>query len=130
MFLPEQNNTIYMGDDMIDSLANTIQCEDNDARIDLQPKVYDPNNNNSQSITFPYGTSIPGDYYRMLTYIAVRKPAQYEVENCEQISLPSKFHWDPYVKGGILSKVESHSNDIDSVMESYEGKYPILAEIS
>ena len=39
----EHNNTIYMGDDMINSVVNPIKCEDNDVRIDLHPKVYDPN---------------------------------------------------------------------------------------
>ena len=36
-----------MWDDMIYSLAKPIQYEDNDARIDLNTKVYDPNNNNA-----------------------------------------------------------------------------------
>ena len=48
MLLIEQNNTIHMGDDIIYSLANPIQCEDNDIRFNLRPKVYDPNNNNTQ----------------------------------------------------------------------------------
>ena len=62
----EHNTTIYMGGDMIDSLANTIQCEDNDVRFNLRPKVYHPNNNNTQLITFPDGTSIPVNYNRVL----------------------------------------------------------------
>ena len=55
---------------MINSLANLIQCEDNYVIIDLCPKLYYPNNNNAQSITFPVGTSIPVDYYGVLPYIA------------------------------------------------------------
>ena len=35
--LLEHNTTIYMGDYMIDSLANPIRCEDNDVRFDLRP---------------------------------------------------------------------------------------------
>ena len=58
----EHNNTIYMGDDMIDPLDKPIHCEDNDVRIDLHPKVNDPNNNNAQSTTLPYGSSISVDY--------------------------------------------------------------------
>ena len=38
MVLLEHNNTIYMVEDMINSLANPIQCEDNDARMSLCPK--------------------------------------------------------------------------------------------
>ena len=37
-----------MGENMIDYLANPIQCEDIDVRIDLHTKVYFPNNNNAQ----------------------------------------------------------------------------------
>ena len=55
---------------MIYSLAKPIQSEDNDVKVDLRPKVYYPNNNNAQSITFPVGTSIPVDYYRVLPYKA------------------------------------------------------------
>ena len=36
--LIEHNNTIYMRYDMINSLANPIQCEYNDARMSLCPK--------------------------------------------------------------------------------------------
>ena len=61
MGLLEHNNTIYMRDDFIDSLANPIQCEDNALRFDLLPKLYYPNNNNSQLITFTDGTSIAVD---------------------------------------------------------------------
>ena len=55
----EHNNTIYLVDNMIDSLTNPIHCDDDDMRFDIVPKVYYPNNNNSHSFTFPYGTSIP-----------------------------------------------------------------------
>ena len=66
MVLIEHNNTIYLGKDMIDSLANPIQYEDNDVRGNLRPKVYDLNNNNSKSITFPDGTSILVEYNGVL----------------------------------------------------------------
>ena len=58
----EYNNTIYMGDKMINSLDNPIQCKYNDVRIDVRPKVYYHNSNNAHSITFPYVTSIPVEY--------------------------------------------------------------------
>ena len=60
--LLEHNNTIYMGYDIINSLASPIKYEDNDVRVDSRPKVNYPNNNNSQSITFPDLTSIPVEY--------------------------------------------------------------------
>ena len=76
MVLLEHNNTIYMGDDMIDSLDNPIQCEDIDVRIDLGPEVYYPNNNNAQSIAFPDVTSILVDYNGVLPCIAIHKPTK------------------------------------------------------
>ena len=53
MILIEHNNTKYMGETMIDSLANPIQCEDNYVRFNLRPKLYYPNNNYAQTFTFP-----------------------------------------------------------------------------
>ena len=55
----------------------------------------------------------------MLPCIAVYKPTKYEVGNCEQISLTSKFDWGPYGKGVSFSKDEAHSNDIESILESF-----------
>ena len=72
-----------MGDNMIDSLANYIQCEDIDVISDLCQKVYESNNNNTQSITFSDENSIPVDNNGVLPWISVRKPTKYEVENYE-----------------------------------------------
>ena len=106
-----------MGDDTIYYLANPIQCEYNDMTIDLRPQLYNPNNNKLQLINLPDGTSTPVEYDGVLPCISVNKPTKYEVENCEKISLTSKFDWDPYGKGGSFSKVESHLNDIEPVLE-------------
>ena len=105
-----------MGDDKNDYLANPIQCEDNDMRVDLGPKLYYPNNNNTQSITFPYGNPIPVEYNGVLPCTEECKTTKYEVENCKQIAVTSKFDWDPYGKGESFSKVEAHYNDIESVL--------------
>ena len=88
---------------MVDSLAYPIHCKNNYVRVDLRPKLYDPNNNNAQSITFPYVNSIPVEYNGVLPCIAVYKSTKYRVENCEGIALTSKFDWGPYGKGGSLS---------------------------
>ena len=130
MVLLELNNTIYMGDYMIYSLYNSIQREDNDLRIDLRPKVYDKNNNNSQLITFPYGTSIPVDYNGVLPRRANRRLTKYEVENCVQIALTWKLDWDFYVKGGSLSNFEAHLNNIELVLEPFEGADTGSADLS
>ena len=44
--------------------------------------------------------------------------------------MTSKFDCDPCGKGGIFSKVKARSNDIESILESFEGTYPISYEIS
>ena len=72
-----------MGENMIYSLANLIQREDNDVGVDLRPKVYYPNKNNAQSITFLDVTSTPVEYDGVLPYITVCKTTRYEVKNCE-----------------------------------------------
>ena len=47
--LLEHNNTIHTGKgDIINSLANPIQCEDNDMKINFFPKVYYPDTDNAQ----------------------------------------------------------------------------------
>ena len=101
---------------MVYSLANPIQCEENYVRVDLHTKIYYPNNNHAQSITFLDLTSIPVEYNGVLSYIAVCIPTKYEVENCEQISLTLKFDCVPYGKEGSFSRVEAHSNDIELVI--------------
>ena len=116
MLFIEHNTTIYMGGDMIDYLANTIQCEDNDVRFYLRLKLYYPNNNNSHSITLPDRTSIPVEYDGVLPCIAVRRLTKYEVEIFEKIALTSKINWDTYGKGESFSEVESQPNDIESGM--------------
>ena len=99
MVLIEYNNTIYLVEDMINSLANPLKFEDNYVIIELRPKVYYPNNNNAQSFTLPYKTSIPVECDGMLPHLAICRPTKYEVENFEKIALTSKFDWDTYGKG-------------------------------
>ena len=105
-----------MGDDMIYSLANPIQFEDNDVKIDLRLNFYYPKKT-EQLIIIQYLTSIPVDYYGVLPCITVCRPTKHEVENYEQIALTSKLDWDPYGKGEILSKAEAHLIHIESVLE-------------
>ena len=80
--LLEHHSTIYMGDNMIHYFSDPIKCEDNDLRINLHPKLYDPNNNNAQSITLPVGTSIPVEYNGVISCISFRIPTKYDVKNC------------------------------------------------
>ena len=34
----EHNTTVYLGDNLVDSLDNPIQSEDNDVLVDIRPK--------------------------------------------------------------------------------------------
>ena len=70
--LLEVNNSIYMAENMNDSLLNPIQAEEEDVRVDLRPKRYYPSEPLAQSITFPDGTVIPVDYDGVLPYIPIR----------------------------------------------------------
>ena len=91
----EHNNTIYLGEDLQDSLANPIQSEENDVRIDIRPKVI-YKDESSQSVTFPDGTIIPIRYDGVLPYIPIRRPTSAEIHSCRRLSMTSRFDWDPH----------------------------------
>jgi len=91
----EHNNTVYLGDNLVDSLANPIQSEDNDVRVDIRPKVI-YNEARSQSVSFPDGTIIPIMYEGVLPYIPIRRPTPGEIHDCRRLPMTSKFDWDPH----------------------------------
>ena len=84
VILLEQNNTIYMGNNMNDSLSNPIQSEEAGVRVDLRPKYYYNNDNQAQTITFPDGTTISIFYDGSLPFIPVRRPTPNEMECCRR----------------------------------------------
>ena len=98
VILIEHNNTIYMGDNMDDSLSNSIQSEEAGDVIGLQPKYYYKDEEHAQTITFPDGTVIPILYDGSLPFIPVRGPTPSEIENCRRLQLISRDDWDPYHK--------------------------------
>ena len=75
----ECNNAIYLGDKMTDSLLNPVQCEENDARIDMRPRLYYPNVDTAQSMTFADGTRLNIPYDGVLPYLPVRRPTKEEI---------------------------------------------------
>ena len=95
VILLENNNTIYMGENMEDSLINPIQCEDNMVHVDTRPAKYYPNEVSCQSLTFADGYQIPIQYDGVLPYIHVRKPTPTELDTCERRSLTSVHDWNP-----------------------------------
>ena len=59
-----------------------------------------------------------------------QKTTNYKVDNFEKIDLNSKLDRYTYGKGGSFSKVESHSNNIELVLESFEGRHHISDKLS
>ena len=72
----ESNNSIYLGDQMQDSLMNPIQAEENGTKIDLRPSRYYPNDWSAQKMTFDDGTVIPIQYDGVLPYLPIRRPTK------------------------------------------------------
>ena len=112
--LLENFHTIYLGENMTDSLINPIQAEDNDVRIDIRPKRFYPNED-CQCIRFPDGTSLPLQYDGVLPYLPVRRPTADELDSCQRLSLTSDNNWNPFEYKGIIS--ELHSQPFEHVIQ-------------
>ena len=96
VILVEHNHTIYVGDNMDDSLSNPIQSEETGVGVDLRPKYYCKDENQAQIITFPDGIIIPILYDCSSTFIPVRRPKPNKIENCKRLQLTSRDEWDLY----------------------------------
>ena len=92
----ENNNTIYMGDDMIDSLVNPIHMEESNVHVDIRPRRYYNNEPMSQQITFHDGFTIPVMYDGVLPYIPIRRPTTIEIEECNRYQLTNTVNWNPH----------------------------------
>ena len=110
--LLENNNTIYLGDQMNDSLINPIQAEEHDVRIDIRPQKYYPNDPLAQTVTFSDGTVLPVLFDGVLPYILVRCPTSHELDNCRRLEISSRYRWDPFLLHGHFSQMTS-DDDVD-----------------
>ena len=127
----EHNNTIYLGGDMDDSLANPIQSEEVGIRIDLRPKKYHTQATEAQTITLVSGEVIPIQYDGVLPFIPIRRPTSEEIEHCQRVQLTSKFDWDPFSTTGTFSKVDSETRiTADHIINQFELSDPISSELS
>ena len=117
---------------MNDCLANPLQSEDNDVRVDLRPAKLYPDAPNAQSVTFPDGTVIPLLYDGVLPYIPIRRPLPEEIDKCKRLVITSKYDWDPYGVGTSFSKVHTNTNinSVPSIISSMESTDPISNELS
>ena len=94
--LLENNNAIYMGDMMVDSLINPIQCEDNNVEIYLRPSKFSREEDEKcQCLIFDDGFTIPIEYKGALPFINVRRPTPQELDECERRELTSIDPWLP-----------------------------------
>jgi hypothetical protein len=115
--LLEHNNTIYLGEDMDDSLGNPIQSEEYGVQVDVRSKKYYPDETSAQNVRFSDGTTIPILYDGVLPYIPVRRPSPDEIERCPRYTLSSKDDWDPFLIEGSFCKViaENGAKNIDQI---------------
>ena len=131
VLLLECNNSIYLGDDMTDSLLNPIQCEEFGVRIDVRPKVYYPSSSSAQTLVFQDGTTLGILYDGVLPYIAVRRPTKEELQFAPRRTLTSRDLWDPFLLGGSFSRLASSATDsnqlyIQSLLEETD---PISSQL-
>ena len=113
VLLLECNNSIYLGDQMEDSLLNPIQCEENDVRIDTRPKLYYPDEPSAQSVDFPDGTRLHILYDGVLPYLPVRRPTKEELHSCRRLEMSSRDCWDPFLINGSFSALAGEPTDTD-----------------
>ena len=111
VLLLENNNAIYMGELMEDSLLNPIQMEEHDVRVDLRPLRYYPSMlETCQCIQFRDGTNIPIQYDGVLPFITVRRPTPIELDTCRRLQLTGSDDWNPTDYNGFFSRMTSDDN--------------------
>ena len=120
-FILENNNAIYLGNQMTDSLINPIQAEDNEVRIDIRPKRFYVNSGeNCQQIVFPDGNKIPIEYDGVLPFIPIRRPTPDEIDTCQRLLLTSNDEWDPYNYTGFAASTVSTNDSINMEFDPLE----------
>ena len=95
-FILRVNNSIYLGDDMEDSLLCPNQCRDIGIEIDTRPKRYCDDITCEKMFCPDIDKSFPIRHHGPLPFIPVRFPTSEEVLNCDIIELTSESEWMPY----------------------------------
>ena len=94
--LLENNNAIYMGNAMNDSLVNPIQCKENNVQVHLRPTKYGKDETQPcQCIIFEDDLKLPIVYKDALPFLDVRRPTPKELDECERIQITSPDPWHP-----------------------------------
>jgi hypothetical protein len=101
---------------MEDSLLQPIQCLSHGVKIDVCPSHYYNDQQDTQTIQIE-DIKIPIEYHGPLPYIHVRRPTNYEFDNCSHYELTSPDEWKPY---DILKGIHSvNTDDINSTQASF-----------
>ena len=95
-FILRVNNSIYLGNQMEDSLLCPNQCRDNGILIDTRPTVYCNFESVARMECPDKGLKVPICHYRPLPFIPVRRLTMEETLMCSYIDITSEAEWDPY----------------------------------
>jgi hypothetical protein len=88
------NQALYFGDQLDEVLLNPNQIRAYGNIVDDVPKIF---GGTSHSITIPdENIVIPLSMKGIISYFPVHTPTQYEIENCQVVTLTSEAEWDPY----------------------------------
>ena len=131
VILLENNNAIYMGDQMEDSLLNPIQAEEIGVRVDTRPTRYYPDDIGCQSMLFPDGTIIPIEYDGVLPYIPVRRPTKEEVHHCRRLTLSAREPWNPFELSGQFCRLNTDLDPVNMIdlVDQLNEYDPIASEL-
>ena len=80
------NQSIYGGNDMINSLLQPIQCLNNRVQVNTNPKLHFKNDSTAQTISFD-NTILPIEFNGPLLFMHVRHPTKMEYDNCSHFEL-------------------------------------------
>ena len=83
----EAKNSIYLFDNMDDSLMNPIQVEEVEVRVDTRPKRYYPDDRSKQLVSFLDGTKTPVLYDGDRPYLPIIITNKDEVHNYRRLKI-------------------------------------------
>lgn len=128
-FLLQINNAIYLGENMEHSLLCPNQCEDNNIRIDIRPKLYYPNSPTASTIfCSEQNLSIPVQHHGPLPFIQVRRPTGEEILTCDIVKLTSDEDWNPYDQNHLSPNINQivHEQYSDYDMNECSLSYQLM----
>jgi len=120
------NQALYFGDQLDEVLLNPNQIRAYGNIVDDVPKIF---GGTSHSITIPdENIVIPLSMKGIISYFPVRTPTQYEIENCQVVTLTSEAEWDPYSStyDGHNTEAMDYTMQPMSIIATYNTSDPTL----